>query len=79
MNDIPNDIINEDELHKALKENEAKVLYNMYKCTANLGEIGEIQDVTYENPRDGISKVVIEGKNCKVFYENGTTKSYTEE
>lgn len=57
-------------LNKALADNEAKVLYDMYIATDSLN------DTEYLDPREEVDKVVVSGKTVTVHYEDGTSLSY---
>lgn len=56
-------------------ENEAKVLYDMYK------KMGTLKDGTWQTKTccaDGMSTLTIAGKSVTLVYPDGTIASYTE-
>lgn len=56
-------------------ENEAEVLYNMYKVQGNL------QNGEWNTPvccRSEQARMVISGKTLTLYYTDGTTATYTE-
>lgn len=56
-------------------ENEAKVLYDMYK------KMGNLKDMDVETPvccRSEHARMVISGKTLTLYYTDGTTSTYTE-
>lgn len=57
-------------------ENEAEVLYNMYK------KLGHLQDMEVFTPvccKEGEAKMIISGKSLKLIYADGSTSEYTEQ
>lgn len=57
-------------------ENEAKVLYEMYKIQNTL------QDGEWDTPvccKEGLAKMTIKGKTLTLVYADGSIDSYTEQ
>jgi hypothetical protein len=57
-------------------ENEAEVLYNMYKVQNNL------RDIDIETPvccNSEQARMVISGKTLTLYYTDGTVSTYTEQ
>lgn len=57
-------------------ENEAKVLYDMYKVQNNLQDIDCLTPVCC---KEGDARMVISGKTLTLYYADGTISTYTEE
>lgn len=56
-------------------ENEAKVLYEMYK------KLGHLQDMSVDTPvccQEGVAKMVISGNTLTLTYADGSVSTYTE-
>ena len=56
-------------------QNEAQVLYNMYKT---LGTLEDMDIETLVCCRSEQARMVIEGKTLTLYYSDGTTSTYTE-
>ena len=57
-------------------DNEAKVLYDMYKLMGNL------QDMDIQTPvccQDGNARMLIIGNTLTLYYADGTISTYTEQ
>lgn len=56
-------------------ENEAKVLYDMYKVQGSLSDMDIVTPVCCS---DDPARMVISGKTLTLYYADGTVSTYTE-